>query len=285
MTAAGEALDFRRILVALDASQESLAALTAAAGMAAQLDAELTGLFIEDVDLLNLAALPFSREALALSRSGRLLEPERLAREFKSMEAAARQALARAAEASRLQWSFRTARGQIGAELLAAAEEADLIAVGKGTRPMSGQVRLGRHTRTVARQTTCSMLFASAANSPANAPLAAIYDGGAAARRALALTARLSEREGKRLLVFVLGDSPAAFAEHEIAVREQLRALGISAAIRRVRGTGLADVVRTIRNEPAALLVVGAPTVSSDEGGALDMLVEQSSCTVLVVRR
>jgi nucleotide-binding universal stress UspA family protein len=285
VTAAGEALDFRRILVALDASKESLAALEAAAGLAAQLDAQITGLFIEDADLLNLAALPFSREAPALSRSGRLLEPERLAREFKSMAATARQALARMAEASHLQWSFRTTRGRIGTELLAAAREADLVAVGKGTRPLSGQIRLGQHTRTVATQTTCSMLIASSVSSPADAPLAAVYDGAAPAHGALALAARLSERDGRRLLVFVLGDSPATFARHEIAVREQLRALGVSAAIRRVRGTGLADVVRAVRTEPAALLVVGAPAVPSDEGAALDMLVEQSSCTVLVVRR
>jgi nucleotide-binding universal stress UspA family protein len=285
MTAAQEALDFRRILVALDASKESLAALAAAAGLAAQLDAELTGLFIEDTDLLNLAALPFSREAPALSGTGRLLEPERLASEFRSMAAAARRALARTAEASHLQWSFRTARGRIGAELLAAARDADLVAVGKGTQPLSGRARLGRQTRTVATQTTCSMLFASTINSPADAPLAAVYDGGAPARAALALAARLSERERKRLLVFVLGNSPATFAAQEIAVREQLRALGAGAAIRRVRGTGLADIVRAARTEPVALLVVGGPTTPPDDITALDMLVEQCTCTVLVVRR
>jgi len=285
MTEAREAADFRRILVALDASKESLAALAAAADLAAQLDAELTGLFIEDADLLNLAGLPFSREAPALSRSGRSLEPERLAQQFKSMATAARQALARAAEASHLHWSFRTARGRIGQELLAAARDADLIAVGKGSRPLSGQVRLGRHARTVAVETTCSMLFASSGRAPGDAPLAAVYDGSPPARGAVALAARLSEREGRRLVVFVLGDSPAAFAEHEIAVREQLRALGISAGIRRVRGTGLADIVRAVRAEPVGLLVVGAQALPSAEGAALDLLVEQSACTVLLVRR
>ena len=285
MTAAAEALDFRRILVALDASKESLAALEAAAGLAAQLDAELAGLFIEDTDLLNLAALPFSREAPALSRSGRMLEPERLARDLKTMAAMARQALVRTAEASHLPWSFRIVRGQIGTELLAAARDADLIAVGRGTRPLSGQARLGRHTRSVAAQTACSMLFASTVSCPSDAPLAAVYDGSTPARGALALAVRLSERNAKRLLVFVLGDSPGVFAEHEIAVREQLRALGVSAAIRRVRGAGLADIVRALRTEPVGLLVVGTPALPVDEGAALDLLVEQSACTVLLVRR
>lgn len=285
MTAAHEALDFRRILVALDGSKESRAALAAAANLAAQLDAELAGLFIEDSDLLNLAALPFSREAPALSRTGRLLEPEQLARDLKTMAAMARQALVRTAEASHLQWSFRTARGHVGAELLAAARDADLIAVGKGTRPLSGQVRLGRHTRSVATETACSMLFASTVVCPGDAPLAVVYDGSGPARGALALAVRLSEREGKRVLVFVLGDSPATFAAHEIAVREQLRALGASAAIRRVRGAGLLDIAGALRIEPVELLIVGAQALSFGEGAALEVLVEQSACTVLLVRR
>ncbi len=52
----------RRILVALDASGASLAALDAAARLAATLEAELLGLFVEDEDLLRLAGLPCARE-------------------------------------------------------------------------------------------------------------------------------------------------------------------------------------------------------------------------------
>jgi len=284
VTAAPAVLDFRRILLALDASKESLAALAAAAGLAAPLEAEITGLFIEDTDLLNLAALPFSREATALSRSGRLLEPERLARELRTQAATARQALARAAEASHLPWNFRIARGRIAAELLAAAQDADLIAIGKGTGPWSGRVRLGRHTRTLATQTACSMLFASAISCPADAPLAVVYEGGMRSSAALALAARLGERSGKRLLVFVIADSPAKIAEHEIAVREQLRAMALSAAIRRVRGADLQGIARAVQAEPVALLVVGTPAEPSDEGATLDVLVEKSACSVLLVR-
>lgn len=284
MSAGEQALEFRRILVALDASKESLAALDAAAQLAARLHAELAGLFIEDADLLNLAALPFSREAPLLSRAGRLLDLERLEQELKSKAAIARQALARRAESLQLQWSFRTARGRVDAELLAAAAEADLIAVGKSTRPLTGDVRLGRRARAVAAQSARSMLFASPASCPSDAPLAAVYDGSTRASAALSLATRLAEREGRRLLVFVLGQSAADFAKHEIAVREQVRALGVSASVRRVRGTGLQDLVRAVVAEPVELLVVGSQALSSDEDAALDILVEKSACSVLLVR-
>src|SRR5512143_1804987 len=51
-----------RIWVALDESPRSAAALTAAADLAAGLDAELAGLFVEDISLQHLIGLPFARE-------------------------------------------------------------------------------------------------------------------------------------------------------------------------------------------------------------------------------
>ena len=60
-----------RILVALDASPYSHAAIEVATILAADLRAELQALFIEDIDLLRLAALPFTREVDETSASMR----------------------------------------------------------------------------------------------------------------------------------------------------------------------------------------------------------------------
>jgi nucleotide-binding universal stress UspA family protein len=57
--AEGKPFVARRILVGIDASNASLDALEAAASLAARLGSELAGLFVEDEDLLRLAALPF----------------------------------------------------------------------------------------------------------------------------------------------------------------------------------------------------------------------------------
>ena len=47
----------KRILVALDASEQSLTALETAATLAQAMQGELTGLFVEDAELLTLKAL------------------------------------------------------------------------------------------------------------------------------------------------------------------------------------------------------------------------------------
>jgi len=51
-----------RILVALDASRNSLTALKAAAEVASLMHADLQAVFVEDVNLLRLAGLPFVHE-------------------------------------------------------------------------------------------------------------------------------------------------------------------------------------------------------------------------------
>ena len=54
----------KRILVALDASAANRTALQTAALLASELQAELQALFVEDINLLRLAELPFAREVV-----------------------------------------------------------------------------------------------------------------------------------------------------------------------------------------------------------------------------
>jgi nucleotide-binding universal stress UspA family protein len=60
----------RKILVALDASLGSRAALRAAADLAAAMEAELSGVAVEDVELLRFAEAPAQ---LAAANSGRMM--------------------------------------------------------------------------------------------------------------------------------------------------------------------------------------------------------------------
>jgi len=110
----------RRILVGLDSSPTSLRGLAAAAEMAARLDAELVGLFVEDDNLLRLAELPNSFEIGLQSARSRNLDPEVIARLFRQMAERARVAVERAAEREHVRCSFEVARGSMIGQLLRA---------------------------------------------------------------------------------------------------------------------------------------------------------------------
>ncbi|MGD8821809.1 MAG: universal stress protein, partial [Anaerolineales bacterium] len=64
-----------RILVAVDASSHSRAALEAAAELAASLEVELVGIFVEDINLMRLAELPIAVEIETPTGQVRRIDP------------------------------------------------------------------------------------------------------------------------------------------------------------------------------------------------------------------
>ena len=64
-------MNVERILVAIDASPGSLAAAETAARLAALLNAELEGLFVEDDRLLRLPAAPLARQVDSITAGPR----------------------------------------------------------------------------------------------------------------------------------------------------------------------------------------------------------------------
>lgn len=147
----------RRILIALDGSAESRAALTAAAKLGISTGAELSGLFIEDVELLRLAGLPFAIEVGLSPEMRRSLDPADVERRFRYAAERAREALREVAEASALASSFRVARGRVVPVLLAAARDAEVVAAGKRGGHRTGR-RLGATGRSLIVQLQAPVL-------------------------------------------------------------------------------------------------------------------------------
>ena len=116
----------RRILIGLDSSPGSLRGLAEAAEMAARLDAELVGLFVEDDNLLRLAELPQSYEIGLRSAKSRTLDPDAIGRLFRRMAERAERELRRAAEEQQVRCSFEVVRGSVTGELLNALAGGDL---------------------------------------------------------------------------------------------------------------------------------------------------------------
>jgi len=118
-------VSIRRIIVVQEPAR-SARALDVVAEAAAALQAELLGLFLEDVELLRFAGLPFAREIGASTRS-RGLDVQIMERQLRSEAETARRALATAAEGKLLRWSFRVERGSVEVQIRKALASADLV--------------------------------------------------------------------------------------------------------------------------------------------------------------
>ena len=199
---ADEALIVERILVAFDASPHSQVALRAAASVAAAMHAELQGLFVEDANLFHLCNSPFCREVGLRTAVVRQLEHHTVERQLRVLAAEMRRSLARVASEAQVRWSFQVARGAVEQELLAAAEHAALLSLGRAGW-LAGS-RLGSTTRTIVQRTLRPLLILGNRDGLLH-PLTVLYDGSASADRALTLAVRLAQQNSQTLSVLLVG--------------------------------------------------------------------------------
>lgn len=248
-----------RVILALDISPRSRAALELAALLAAEHDAELAGLFVEDLNLLHLCSLPFTREVGLLSPMSRPLALQEMEQTLRREAEAARRLLGEAAARARLRWSFQVARGRIAQELFALAAEPDLIVLGK--RPRMGVRPLEQ--------------------APARSgPVVAVYDGTPSGQRALQQAARLARAAGAELQLLVPAASDQAFMR--LANEAAAQSAGAGPACRRLAGNDVATIAAAARLAAASVLVLNGD--GRLRGGAgFATLLNEVDCPVLLV--
>lgn len=192
----------KRILVALNASPHSQAALDAAVRLAVDLEAEIEGLFVKDETLIQAAQLPFAKEVRSYTAPPKRLDDERIRRQLRYQAKYAEHSLQRAAERVEVTYSFRATTGNVTNELLRATTEVDLLVIGK-TSTRSSRRRLGTTSQTVLSEGSSSVLVLRE-SIPPQRPFLVYYDGSEAAKSALHLAVELSRRTGSRPVTVIL---------------------------------------------------------------------------------
>ena len=100
-----------RVIVSCDTSPLGTTAIDAAAALARGLDAELKGIFVEDINLFRMAALPFTRDIASATASASRLQASEVQRVLEQQARSVRKVLAQVAAARSLPWSFQVIRG------------------------------------------------------------------------------------------------------------------------------------------------------------------------------
>ncbi len=235
----------RRIVVALDASRSSFAALEAAAELAAAINAELAGLFVEDENLVRLAGLPQAREFDRISDQPRSMDTGELRRHMARQAGRARRALSQQAETRRVTWSFRTVRGHVTPEVRAAASEADLLVL--GSRGRSPGSMIGSTARELLREMP-TLLLVAPPTGLRHGSVDVLFDGTDKGERALALASDLALSRDRPLRVLIAPDGESEKREDHakavlgelagLAAYEELDVRGLHAAPARLRARG-----------------------------------------------
>lgn len=270
----------RRILVALDASRHSLAALEAAAELAARLEAELLGLFVEDATLLRLARLPVAREVRYPYDAPARLDQAQMERQLRAQAAQARRALAEVSERRHVKWSFRVVRGEVASEVLTAATEADLLTLGKASRPLTRRVRLGSTALAAAEEAPCCVLVLQR-DAGIKTPMVVAYDGTPGGQRALAMAARLAGREAGNLDVLILTPDLEAVRRLQAEASGLLRGRGLALRFHHLKSATSAGLIHEARAAGGGTLVLSHALLPRDQ---LQTVLDEAECPVMLVR-
>jgi len=175
----------RHITVALDCSPHSFASLNAAAEIARLMHADLTGIFVEDINLLRMADIPFCHEIRMYTSETEKVDSLKLERSLKLQAKSAKEALTRVAGKCMVQHSFRVCRGIVPAEVLAAACEADLLVLGRSGRSPTCRKGLGSTARKALAEGKKPLLLIRPGFSVKDWPVLVLYDGSEGSRQAL----------------------------------------------------------------------------------------------------
>lgn len=189
-----------RIVVAVDTSRQSLAALEEAAMLAALMEAELESLFVEDINLLHLCGFPFCNQIGSYTARPRQVDNRAMERELRALAARLRAETARIAQRAQVPWHFQVRRGSVVNELLHAAESA--LFIGLGRAGAGRRKPMGSTVQAVVTRTTRPVLVLGETQRTAP-PLVVIHTGDAASRRALELAVRLAPRFEHQLEIWI----------------------------------------------------------------------------------
>jgi nucleotide-binding universal stress UspA family protein len=254
--AAAIALRCSRVLVALAASPHSRAAVETGIGLATAVGARVDALYVEDVQLTRLAALPFASETSPLTGVRRHLPLADIERALRVEAARLERILAQAAGRARIEWTFRVARGELLAAATAQAAELTVLAS-------------GRHAMANGRE-----------HVPAGRPIGALFGSSPAARRGLAAAAGLARTLDRELLILVpVGGTPG---NAEAEARTWLAGQAMPGrTLMLPPGTG--PLLAALRAHRMSMLAVPAPEAATL---ALDLaaLAADLLCPLVIVR-
>ena len=280
----GKPVRLRKILVPLDESEHSRAALEAAAQLAAALGSEISGLYVEDADLLEFCRYPFARE-IGIYRSRRLNRDE-MERDFRTQAERLRQMMALTAAHARVSWNFSVRRGRVISEILEQTASADLTVIGRLGRSLL-QSSTGSTVRRLVEQGT-GMVLILGHGLRLVSPVLTVYTGSELSARALGAAVDLALAVGGKTEILIPAETESAYQKLRdqvlSAAAETPGAEGLHLRFRRIRTNTADGLVAVMQTEYRSPLVLPADALGSDPQVILD-LINRVHNPILLVRR
>lgn len=273
----------KRILVALEPYDVKLSLLQAATTIATQLNAELDALVIEDINLFQIAELPFAREVVYGATGGRRVNLNDMERAIQLQSSRLRNLVESAAHKLDMPIRFKVLRGDVTNELCIASREADLLVMSQNTELLGYGRGKGGVASTVLSSTKCD-LFLLQRDASIQRPIAVFFTGTDSCKRALAMAVSLVEQDHRSLFIVL----PASIPGTETGqINEEIHSIlnnsAVQATIFQLDENTVDALLESVKNSGAKMLLTGInPGVIENQD--MRQLVEQNRLPVILLR-
>jgi nucleotide-binding universal stress UspA family protein len=269
----------RRILVPIDESTHSRAALEAAITMAAALQAEINCLYVEDVDILAISRYPFFREICTYESIRRgTCEIER---DFKLQADRIRKLIAMSARKTEVTWKFEVMRGGVKTMVLEQSAAADLTVMGRFGRAVLHST-MGSTVRHIILHGRGLTMFIDE-RFRLSPPVLAVYTGSELSERALDVLSNISRLVQGTLEIIVPVENQENFMELKKQAEASIADINLQKIWHPVHPPTARELLSMLRTRHRQLLILPADAADHHPEDLLS-LISRINNPVLLVR-
>jgi len=273
--------NINRILVALDPSEVNRSTLQAATTLAINLDAELNALFVEDINLLRLAELPFAREVVYGSPTGRQINVADMERSLHTQTVRLRSLVETIAQQNQIKISLDVLRGDVASIVCSASEQSDLLVIGKNTQRLKQSLKVGSIAQTILSSASCNLMVLQH-GATIERSVAVFFTGSKASQKALQLAIQLVEQDHKNLNVVYPASSAEEYAKLKQEVDAFTQAFGFEAAHIQLKDNTTVAMLDILAGCDARMLLLESRPKALSKVHT-QSLIEQSSTPIILI--
>lgn len=271
----------KRILVALDHSTHSLSALEAAIELTRHFYAELKGIYIEDVTLLNLAQMDFCQEVGQHTAIIRKMTTDGVSRGINVQSRWVVQSFRRLTKQNGIDAGFIVVRGDVHETIQEESQGCDLIVIGKtGTNPIPGH-RLGSTAQALIRNHRIPLMLVEE-NTRLGFPMLLLYQNSPIGKICLE-TARSLLSPEETLIILLCEDNQDAFRLKRDAVKQWAATHNVNLTIEGYKTPTANRMIAKIKALDTGLLIL-----PQDDNSPINIfvhrLLEEVTLPILLIR-
>ncbi|MGK7369184.1 MAG: universal stress protein [Candidatus Halalkalibacterium sp. M3_1C_030] len=244
----------REILVAIDTSSHSQAALEAAVTLAKTMEANLQGLFVQDELWQKISKLPSTSTVNTLTGNVLPLESETLEDQVRLLRNRLRRKMEFLSRRNKVTYSWSSMQGKVEEKVLEASKNADLITIGlKGKS--ARRKRIGSSAKKIIQKAGKPVLVLKE-GLHLGTNLTVVYDASKESQKGIRLALKIAEKNNSSINVLVVDNNPDALDQRNKELENLVDGASVSVNIELMKNTDLGSFLNSINEQHSGLLIV-----------------------------